>query len=226
MDLAGSWVTYLGSLIHERLQEALQEKWPAAWVEGKTQLGETGDFLTSGHYDALLTLPDGRTVLYELKTKGTYGFDLSVGILRKQWKRAEPEGPGMGAKIQGALNALAAGADLLVIGVIGFEAISKGFAEKIGCSEEDRIMAEWHYTREEFEPWALAELERLGEINDFLEHDHLPPRWAVDDQGKHVELDPKNNAFPCSYCGWKSMCQFAGDGPVPLPIPGMREFKC
>jgi hypothetical protein len=231
MDLAGSHVTWLGTLMHEKLQEALLERYPDAEVEGTSSLGSTDGVqsfftsdLTSGHFDALLTLPDGRLCLYELKTKGTYGFDLAVGILRKQWKRQEPEGPGMGAKIQGALNAVAAGADLLVIGVIGFEAISKGFAEKIGCSEEDRIMAEWHYEREEFEPWALAELDRLREIKDTLDHETLPARWGIDDDGNHVEFDPAKEKFPCTYCSYLSLCRFAGPGPVPLPIPGMKEL--
>lgn len=221
MDLAGDWVTYLGTLVHEKLQEALQERWPDAEIEGKSSHMD----LTSGHFDALVKLPDGRDVLYELKTKGTYGFDLSVGILRKQWKRADPEGPGMGAKIQGALNAVAAGADLLVIGVIGFEAISKGFAEKIGCSEEDRIMAEWHYTREEFEPWALAELDRLREVKEVLDASTLPARWGLDDDMEHTEFDPAKGKFPCTYCSYKSLCEFAGPGPVALPIPGMKELR-
>lgn len=217
MDLAGHWVTWLGSLIHEKLQEALRERYPEAKIEGKSALVD----LTSGHFDALITIPSGEKILYELKTKGTYGFDLAVGILRKQWKRADPEGPGLGAKVQGAMNAIAMGADRLIIGVIGFEAISKGFAEKIGCSEVDRIMGEWHYDRAEFEPWAMAELDRLREIKNILDSGLLPPRWGLDDEMGHVEFDAKAN-FPCGYCAWQKACQHAGPGPVALPIPGLR----
>lgn len=221
MDLAGEWVTTLGSRIHEMWQDALSASFPDSEVEFKVRF----DKLSSGHLDALVVTDQGIKICYELKSMGSYGFDKAMGLMRKNWARKEPEGPRLSAILQGSLNALAAGADVLVIGIIGLEAMSKGYAEKVGCSDLDRIMGEWHYSREEFEPLALAELDRLGEIKGWLDEQTLPPRWGLDDNGRSTTFEPENGQqFPCGYCGYKSMCLFAGAAPVSLPIPGLKEF--
>jgi hypothetical protein len=220
MDLAGVWGTWLGRTIHEEWQKCLLETYPDAEVEVKVRFDDT----TSGHLDALITTPEGVKICYELKTMGSFGFDKATGLMRKTWSRKAPEGPRLTAIIQGSLNALASGADVLVIGVIGLEAMSKGYADKVGASELDRIMAEWHYSREEFEPIALSELDRLAEIKGWLDAETLPPRWGIDDSGRQVEFDPENTQFPCGYCSHKSLCRYAGAGPIPLPIPGLKEW--
>jgi hypothetical protein len=219
MDLAGEWVTTLGTVIHGQWQEAFLWSYPDAQVEVKVRHGD----LSSGHLDALVSI-DGITFCYELKTMGSFGFDKAMGLMRKNWSRKEPEGPRLSAIIQGALNALASNADVLVIGIIGLEAMSKGYAEKVGASDLDRILGEWHYSREEWEPLALAEIDRLEEIKGWLAQDVLPPRWGIDDNGNSKEFVPEKDQFPCGYCSFKSMCQFAGSAPVSLPIPGLKEF--
>jgi hypothetical protein len=37
-------------------------------------------------------------------------------------------------------------------------------------------------------------------------------------------LNPRRGEYPSSYCNHKDLCEFAGEGPTPLPIPGMRSF--
>jgi hypothetical protein len=236
MDLAGEWVTTLGTKIHEMWQEAIEESWTSdqGYFEAEYKVRH-GD-LISGHCDAYMNVPVGGTTsetnegwhvtVYELKTMGSFGFDKCTGLMRKNWARKEPEGPRLSAILQGALNALAAGADLLVIGVMGLEAMSKGYAEKVGASDLDRIMAEWHYSREEFEPLALGELQRLEEIKGWLDEETLPPRWGLDDNGRSTELDPTgpNPNWNCLYCSYRSTCIFAGAAPVSLPIPGYKEW--
>lgn len=207
MDLAGHWVTTLGTWIHEKWQEAAEKKYgPAIEVEVRVQHGD----LSSGHLDGLIVTVEGIKICWELKSMGSFGFDKATGLMRKNWARKEPEGPRLSAVIQGSLNALASGADLLVIGIIGLEAMSKGFAEKVGANDLDRFMAEWHYSREEFEPLALLELDRLGEVKAWIDNGDLPPRWGLNDKGYSTELDPAREEYPCSYCSFRSLCMEAG----------------
>jgi hypothetical protein len=219
-DLADEEVMWLGTTVHEFFGDALVRKMPGAEVEVKVRHGD----LTSGHLDALITTPEGVRICFELKTKGSFRFDKAVGLMRKSWARKEPEGPPLGDVLQGSLNALAAGADLLIIGILGLEAMSKGYAEKVGASELDRIMAEWHYSRAEFEPLALAELERLAEGRAWIEAGQIPPRWGLNDLGYSVTLDPAYGKYPCSYCRFRSLCAFIGAEPTPHPVPGWREW--
>jgi len=220
-DLAGEWVMALGIRIHEMWQDALLGD---PDLDSQIELAVRFGDLSSGHLDALVTTPEGIKICDELKTMGSFGFDKAVGLMRKNWSRKEPEGPRLSAILQGSLNALAAGADVLVIGVIGLEAMSKGYAEKVGASDLDRIMGEWHYSRAEFEPLALSELSRLEEVKGWLDQEILPPRWGLDDTGRSKEFNPESDQFPCSYCGYKSMCLYAGPQPVSLPIPGLKEW--
>lgn len=208
MDLAGHWITTLGTRIHEMWQDALRTDYPDARIEVRVKLG---DMLSSGHIDALVEI-DHRLVCVELKTIGSFGFDKATGLMRKNWARKEPEGPRLSAVIQGSLNALASNADLLVIGIIGLEAMSKGFAEKVGASDLDRFMAEWHYTRDEFEPLALAEIDRMEEIRNWIEAGDLPPRWGLNDKGYSTTLDPLGDNWECLYCPYRTACIEAGPG--------------
>lgn len=217
MDLAGNWVTWVGKLIHDKFQEALIEAFPPGAVTVEVRVRLEHD-LSSGHIDAVIRMPDGRLICYELKTKGSYGFNLSIGLDRPHWLLKDPEGPGIQAKCQGALNALAIGADELRIGVLGLEALSIGYAEKFDFSEFQRIGAEWLYTKPQYEAIALAELERLREIRAWLDDDVLPPRWGLDDDGEHVELNPKAGKYPCTYCPYRSACEFYGKAPVSLDL--------
>lgn len=216
MDLAGHWVTWVGQKVHEEWQEVLIAKYGERVnleVEKKVRRGD----LSSGHLDALVDTQEGVTICFELKTRGSFGFDKAMGYRRKGgFRREYPEGPRRADIIQGSLNAVAAGADLLVIGIIGMEALSKAGADTLGTSDLERIMGEWHYRREEFEPIALAEWDRMEEIKGYLDRDTLPPRWGISDSGFPAEFNPAHTNFPCGYCPYKSACLSLGAQPVTL----------
>ena len=221
MDASGVWVTFLGSLIHEQVQAAILEAYPDAEIEAKVRWD---DLSASGHCDALIRLPSGWTVMYELKTKGGFGWDKAVGLDRKGYKlRDHAEGPPVAAKIQGALNALAAGADELRIGIISMEAVSKMLAERVNWSDERRFLAEWVYPRSVFEPWAQAERTRFALIVATHKQGRLPGRVAIGDKFETVELNPdaQRPAWQCTYCGFRDLCSQAGPGTPRLPIPGV-----
>ena len=209
-DLPGEWVMYLGTLIHEKLQDSLHDRFGSSCeVEVKVR----HDDLSSGHIDAVIShVPDIGTIAYELKTKGGYGFDKSIGINRKAYKLEYPAGPGTGAKIQGALNASAVNADLLVIGVIGLEAISKQLAERVGWGELARFCAEWHYPQTEYLPWAKDELERMRFIQDAVNNDAYPARIAIGDEGEEIALNPNDSRpnWRCVYCSYRTRCENDG----------------
>jgi hypothetical protein len=238
MDAADLWVTFIGHTIHEALQEIIAEIYgPFATIEAKVSWE---DLSASGHLDALVDIPrqnvaevvsplpakafrhtDFYRICLELKTMGGFGFDKSVGLNRKAYalNPKGPEGPRSSAKIQGALNALAADADELRIGHISLEAVSKQLAEKVNWGEEQRILAEWSYPREVFEPWAIAEKARMATILATVADGKLPGRWAVGDDMKLMPLDPQAQRpdWRCSYCSYQELCIQTGKGEPALP---------
>lgn len=230
MDLPGTWVTSLGTLIHEAWQEALRRSFPEAEVEPKLRIDGLD---ASGHADAVLVI-DGRRTLYELKTCGGFGFKLKVG------ERGPAQGPSYEHKTQAALNGLAVDADEIVIGYLATEAISKPAAERKGIGELTRFAAEWTYPRDVYEPWACAEQSRLQGILNLLDHGflasrkipspELPPKseitdpksgtWQVhDEDGGIVDV---GQFWACGYCSWQTTCASTSPGRIPVTdvIPG------
>lgn len=217
-DLAGEWVMYLGTLIHEKLQESLRDRFGSSCeVEVKVRHGD----LSSGHLDAFITgVPGIGKICYELKTKGGFGFDKAIGLNRKAYNVTQPEGPGMAAKVQGALNATADSvqADLLIIGVIGLEAVSRQLAQRVGFGDLARVMAEWHFTPAEFGPWAVAELARMEEMASVISEGVLPDRVAVGDEFQLERLDPMaaRPSWKCTYCAFRTQCEWDGAGLIQI----------
>lgn len=224
MDLPGVWVTSLGTLIHERWQEALRRTYPDAEIEPK--LGIEG-FDASGHADAVVTLPD-RKVLVELKTTGGFSYKMKVG------ERGNPEGPSYEHLLQAALNGVAVDADEIVIAYIATEAISRQAASrKPHLTEMSRFCAEWTFTRDEFEPLAAMERARLQGILDVVDGGELPKRIIPSPELPHRAeiVDPskgrwevRNNEgeivdtgtfWACMYCSFQSVCATTKPGRIP-----------
>lgn len=228
MDLAGVWVTSLGTKIHEWWQEALVARYPGTEVEVKLRLDGLD---ASGHADARVDLTDGtRRVSVELKTVGGFSYKMKVG------DRGPAEGPSFEHKAQGALNAVADGADELVIAYIATEAISRPQAARKGLGELARFCAEWSYGRDEFEPWAAAEVARLQGILGVLDGGELPARKIPNPElpAGAVIADPTSGRWEqrsrdgqvidtgtwwaCGYCAWQDTCAGTDAGRVPIPV--------
>jgi len=213
MDESGAWVTGLGTIIHEALQEAISKVYPNAEFEVASQHGS----VISGSCDALVEV-DGEWVLFELKTMGTYSFDKQVGWNRMRGTVGTPEGPAQKAIVQAGMNALGIEKErgitinTIIMGSIGFEALSKQKADKVGIEGYNRFLAEFHIDREEWEPIAQAELTRMVEIYDTLAEGVLPDRWAIDDEGTEIQLSPEGRAWQCAYCAFKTTCSEDGPG--------------
>lgn len=232
MDLSGVNNVSLGTLLHDAWQEALSERFPDAEIEPKVStVGADG----SGHIDAVVRVPD-RTIAIELKTIGGYGFKAAIGRARKGMVA---EGPKAEHILQAALNGLAVDADEVVVVYLAKEALSKSY--KVD-DERDRFLAEWTFTREQYEPLARAEAERVSGILGLVDegllarrvvpHDMPPGAEIVDPakgtwerliwqedpnttQGDWV-VDDTGSYWGCDYCSHQSLCAQTEAGRIPV----------
>ncbi len=223
MDLAGVWNTTLGTLLHEEWQAALLRRFVGAEVEVTCGWD---DLDASGHIDAVIRTDD-RVVCLELKTCGGTPYKYAIG---KASRGRPAEGPKTEHLLQGALNASAIGADELVIAYLAKECISVNVAD--GMSDLARFSAEWTFTREDFEPLAKAERDRLAGILALLDEGKLaarkvpdlPPgaeivdpasgRWEVRDGDAVVDT---GSYFMCrGYCNYRTLCATTEPGRIPV----------
>jgi hypothetical protein len=213
MDESGAWATGLGTIVHEALQDALSRKFLSARFEVPSQFGGV-----SGSCDALIATSEigdleGTHVLYELKTMGTYSFDKQVGWNRMRSTTTTPEGPALKAIAQAGMNALGIMKDnpdvkieWLVMGSVTFEALSKNKASTMGVEGTNRFLAEFYIAREEWEPIAFDEKDRMGLLEWTLLQGQLPGRIAIDDDGTPVSLNPNGKNWQCDYCAYRTAC--------------------
>lgn len=219
MDLTGIHNTRIGTEIHNAWQAVVRAKYPEAQVEPRHVILD-GD--GSGYSDLVLTLD--KVIAFELKSIGGFGYKLAVG------ERGAAQGPKFEHLVQGALNAQAADADELVIGYLSKEAISVNVAQRKGFTELQRFCAEWTFTREQYEPIAEAELNRVARILAMLDEGTLPARkipggelppgavitdpstgqWRVHDGAGGI-VDA-GTFWMCSYCRWQDSCAQTSTG--------------
>lgn len=226
MDLSGIHNVTLGQLLHEQWQASVVAKYPDAEIEFRSiTLGGEG----SGYADAKITLADGTVIVIEFKSIGGFGFKMAVG------DRGAAQGPKFEHVLQGAINAVEAGADELVISYLAKETLSVNVAKKKGFTELGRFCAEWTLTRDEFPPLAAAELARVQGILDLLDDGQLPARkipspelprnatiidpatgrWEVRDADG---LTDTGTAWNCGYCRYQTLCATQEPGRQPIPV--------
>lgn len=221
--IADAWRWGLGQMVHSALQEVLPLAFPDAGIEIRVEIEDFG----SAHADALITEPDGFKTWLELKTMNGFGFKLAATSFK-----GNPEGPRSGAVTQGAVGALAAEADRLIIGILSLECLSPDVAARNHLDETGRFAAEWHYSRDEYEPIARQEMKRARKIITLVDEGTLPPRHVPGEMPAGARItrpeksawtlvDPESGAILsageawngqfCNYCQWRSRC--IGDGP-------------
>lgn len=215
VDFAGAWVMGLGTIVHEALQDAISRKFPNAEFEVAS---EDASGQISGSCDALILGHDYGNILYELKTMGTYSFDKQVGWNRMRATQGAADGPALKAIAQAGMNALGIERErnikitFLVLGSITFEALSKQKAERMGIGDENRVLAEFVIPREEWEPLALSEIERMNNIASSLQNGFISDRVARDDDGDVKMLSPEGSDWNCAYCAFRTVCSQDGPG--------------
>lgn len=231
--IADSWRFFLGQAVHEALQAELQVAYgDQAEVEVKVDMRPFG-LDSSGHIDAVV-VHDGVKTAIEYKTINGFGFKMAVGA------RGEAEGPRTSAVLQGALNALAVDADEMVIVYCSLELLSPREHTKIGGGPEHlRFMAEWTFTREQYEPMARAEIARMQQVVSYVDQGLLAPRmipglpngaritdptkgaWQVIANG---EVRDMGTTWHCGYCRHQDRC-IADGGPGVVRIVERDEVE-
>ena len=238
MDITGVWNTSLGTLIHEQWQEALQRRWPDAEVEVTcSMVGADG----SGHIDAVIRdypsplRSDAPWVIaYELKTVGGFGFKAAVGAARKG---TPAEGPKAAHLLQAAINGRAVDADEVIVGYLAKECISANVARRFGITDDvGRFAAEWTLTREQYEPLADLEAERVAGILDLVDAGKLAARKSPEmppgaevtdpetgayevrlrDEDSEVIVTDTGSTWECDYCAHHSLCIETSAGRAPV----------
>ena len=222
MDHAGAWVTGLGTMVHEQVQEAISRKYPSARFEVSSQIGN----FISGSCDALIPVSEfpegmfrGTHVLWELKTMGTYSFDKQVGWNRMKGTQGYGEGPALKAVAQAGMNALGImeenpeiSIENLILGSITFEALSRNKSSSMEVGGVNRCLAEFVIEKDEWFDVATREAERMAGIFDNIDHGYVPDRVAKDDNGSRVLLNPEGRDWQCDYCQYRDYCVKDGDG--------------
>lgn len=213
MDISGSWVTTLGTLLHEKWQEAVSEALLEGSVEIEMKVGNFEVYDGSGHLDALID-DGGYRICYELKTTGGTSFRRIVGAPSGWQKTAKAYGPSWSHVVQGSLNAYLADADELRIGYLATEAISVGK----GFDGLDRISAEYVSHKTEFTHIALDEIRRVTRILGAVDNGVIPDRVYPEDGHAKTLGHPETVVFPCRYCGHFTTCVRLGAGQKPASL--------
>lgn len=239
IDQPAIFVMNIGSWVHEQLQEELNVRYG---MDSEVVCVIDG-FEGSGHLDGELKIPfrhadspvqpnEGKRVVSEYKVVDGYAFKLAVG------ERGAPKGPRWSYVVQGALNALARNADELVVGLLSKGAIGIPTAKRKGFGEIQRYCAEWTLTRQQFEPIALEEMERVNGILTLIDTGLLPQRKIPDPElpklhliteparGIWVELAHpgvdtivnSGTTWQCDYCRYQDTCSMTKPGRTPTDV--------
>lgn len=174
-EVGTAWIMRMGQIGHDELGAAYIAAWPDAIAEA---VCEIPGHSTAGHADLLIPAHPvyGRTVV-EWKLINGYSFKRHTGGI------GQAEGPNMTAETQGALNAYALNADTVAVIDVATEKMKAKERRKAWGDPDDPlagIVAEWIYPRSEWEPWALAELDRIERIYRRLDDGRLAPRAISD----------------------------------------------
>jgi hypothetical protein len=224
MDLCGVVVTGNGTAKHDEIQDVLIREVDGLTVEVPCQVD---DFDGSGNADGLRVI-DGKRICWEHKNVGGFAFKMAIG------ERSAPQGPKHDHIVQAGLNALALGADTVVITYLTWEAVSVQAAARKHIDGPNRIAAQWTIERDVWEPLALDEVKRIKAILAMVDGGTLPARKIPDPQLPKgaVIVDPSSarweqhnadgeildtgSTWSCFYCRWQDLCVRTPAGRAPV----------
>jgi hypothetical protein len=238
-DLAGHFITRQGRMLHDAWQEIFQATFPGAKVEVIVKEGER-----AGHVDGVVTavaeahargavVMHDRLVSIEGKSVDGYSYKAALGVPPAS---RVAQGPKHSHKLQAFLNAKALDADEAVIIYWPRGAISHQAAKRNNISEMTRVVAEWTYTREQYEPEAEREIKRIEGILKLLDGGTLPARIIPDPElpRHHVITNPAKGewmsfdrdgqlldagtTWHCIYCPWQDTCAQTGPQRAPITV--------
>jgi len=215
-SVADAWRFDVGHAVHDMVQDGIEAAFPTAQREVKVDLNALG-IPGAAHLD-LLVADDGIVTAVEIKSINGFGFKKAATNFS-----GPPEGPRKSAVVQGALSALALDCDRLKVMYFGLELLSPSVAAKAGLNGEiGRFVAEWTYERDEYEPIARAEIERVQGVLAHIAAGQLAPRWEPEmpldaritdtSTGQWYETDGSGlvtgsgRTWKCLYCSYRTRC--------------------
>jgi hypothetical protein len=226
----GYYIFWLGDVIHEAMQTAVKERFgDAAEIEVKVGTGDMG-----GHIDIVVYLETGNTKPYivsiEVKSQGGFGYKVATA----GWRGQLP-GPKLPHKRQSFLNAKAIDADEAV--VLYFAKEPNNWVKE-GMDPLLRVVAEWTYTREQYEAEADEEISRIQGILSLLDEEKKLPARKAPELGpqNHLIIDPKTGDWRnivnghlvkpddykpywgCGYCRYQDICAQTGAERVSVDV--------
>jgi hypothetical protein len=226
--LADAWAPGIGTELHEALQREILRKFPNTLFELKTKAAP----FVSGSLDGLLRSAEvrentgielgGTHAVWEFKTMGEYPFDKQVGFNRRYGKiSGRGEGPKLEAITQAGLNALGAEATLgfgpqiesLVLTSVTLATVSVNKAGQMNLGDWERFGSEWIIRRDEWEPLALEELNRMSDVAFNLDAGFLSDRNSGRFGNEYLSPRSGKN-WQCDYCPFKDRCIDDGGGVV------------
>lgn len=217
---ASVWQATMGTIIGEKMADAIIRAYPQARAEEPSQLSE----FISGSADVFIPASDIGPVVYENKKKGSYAFNKALGYSRRFGKieLKNPEGPPWDAVVQAGLNALGIQAKFpgmepiffVVVGVVSDDIVTVKENRQVDISDFNRFAQEWHVPADDWMPETMSEYARLSEVAETIDLGYLPDRWARNDAGHDIKLDPFGENWQCDYCPYRTLCVNDGEGQV------------
>lgn len=208
-DAASAWVTNLGTLLHEHLQEAIAEQAPNAQFEVASQVNEYLSGSCDGYIPGPLGIGNG--LVLEIKTVGQYVFNSQAGY--GNYKRTEPKGPKWSAIVQAGMNAIGIErggepeVEFLALISLAKEAVSVNKAKTLGITDPyERFAQEWWFPRHEWEGPALEEINRITQIAEDTKDGLLVQPSVVEDDLSHKNITP-GSYWACDYCPFRTLCE-------------------
>lgn len=194
----------VGDSVHDTIQTAMLAVVPNA---EKEITGVVEDFITC-RADLKYQAEDGEWVCTEIKSVSDFAFKLATGAKLKsngQWNKKDQkaEGPKREHILQVGISAKSIGAAYLCL----------VYARKTAAKDEP-IIHEWRFKINDLDDKIDAEIQRLKTIVEYIENGLLPPREY---EGLPI-YDPLKTRWPCSYCGWLTVCAQMESGVVPLKL--------
>lgn len=212
-DTADVWRMFLGQMVHAILDPIIEELFGGE-TEKKVDLRPDVD----GSATVDVWLPE-QAILIEIKTAGGYAYKLSATNFK-----GAPQGPKRGHAIQAAVAADALGAEEMVLLYFAMEPSDRRYVD----TDEQRVTAEWTFTKDEIAALAATERARVSKIIEITDAQGPTAvrRMVADDDGRlwlvdkptatssspTVRLDADGNivdsstTWQCGFCRYRDRC--------------------